>query len=101
MRNEVLSGGPNLPVTFAGRQLKPLPDLPLKDGLLGVAGPMAIKNRLHLGDVALASSGARMSGSAGMEFIEVALGRQVGYVPICSLGMLQQAWRLRKAWASS
>ncbi|MEI5838952.1 inositol monophosphatase family protein [Lacticaseibacillus rhamnosus] len=80
MRNEVLSGGPNLPVTFAGRQLKPLPDLPLKDGLLGVAGPMAIKNRLHLGDVALASSGARMSGSAGMEFIEVALGRQVGYV---------------------
>ena len=44
---------------------------------MGVAGPMAIKNRLHLGDVALASSGARMSGSAGMEFIEVALGRQV------------------------
>ena len=76
----MLSGGPNLPVTFAGRQLKPLLDLPLKDGLLGVAGPMAIKNRLHLGDVALASSGARMSGSAGMEFIEVALGRQVGYV---------------------
>ena len=80
MRNEVLSGGPMIPVTHAGQQVKVLPDLPLKDGLLGVNGPMTIKNRLHLGDIALTSSGARMSGSAGMEFIEIALGRQIGYV---------------------
>ncbi|MDE3315060.1 inositol monophosphatase family protein [Lacticaseibacillus zeae] len=80
MRNEVLSGGPEMPVTFAGRTLTKLPDLQLKDGLLGVTGPMTIKNRLHLGDIALASSGPRMSGSAGMEFIEIALGRQLGYV---------------------
>jgi len=80
MRNEIIAGGPALPARLNDALLPAVPDLDLADGLLGVNGPMHAKNRLHVGDIAMASSGARMSGSAGMEFMEIALGHQIGYI---------------------
>lgn len=79
-RNEVVTGGPDWPLQLNSRALPQPGDPELPDGLLGVNGPMALHNKLHLGDIALASSGARMSGSAGMEFIAIARGQQLGYV---------------------
>lgn len=80
MRNEVISGGPDLAPNLNGEPLTPPLDRPFEASLVGISGPMAIKNRLHLGELGLASSGVRMSGSAGMEFKSIALGRLGGYV---------------------
>ena len=80
MRNELVTGGPNLPPMLNGQPVSLPLDRLLKDGLLGASGPMTIHNYLNLGDIALASSGARISGSAGMEFKAIALGQLVGYV---------------------
>ncbi|WP_125703182.1 inositol monophosphatase family protein [Lacticaseibacillus daqingensis] len=80
MRDEVITGGPQLPLTQNGVPLPLVPDRALADGLLGVNAPMVINNRFNLGQVALASAGPRMTGSAGMEFLAIAQGQQVGYV---------------------
>ncbi|MFD1392947.1 inositol monophosphatase family protein [Lacticaseibacillus jixianensis] len=80
MRNELVTGGPTLSARLNGQPLPAPADPPLKDGLLGASGPMTIHNYLHLGDAALASSGARISGSAGMEFKAIVQGQLVGYV---------------------
>lgn len=79
-RNELISGGPQLPLQMNGEGIAHPEDVALVDGLLGVNGPMLIHNHLHVADVALASSGARLLGSAGIEFKAVALGQQVGYI---------------------
>ncbi|WP_179395307.1 inositol monophosphatase family protein [Lacticaseibacillus absianus] len=80
MRDELITGGPTLAPTKNGVPLPPVPDRALADGLLGVNAPMVIRNRMHLGEIALASAGPRMTGSAGMEFLAIAQGQQVGYV---------------------
>ncbi|KRN25536.1 inositol monophosphatase family protein [Lacticaseibacillus camelliae] len=80
MRNELVTGGPSLPPALNGQPVSLPLDRLLKDGLLGASGPMTIHNYLNLGDIALASSGARISGSAGMEFKAITLGQLVGYV---------------------
>ncbi|KRK74409.1 inositol monophosphatase family protein [Lacticaseibacillus nasuensis] len=80
MANAVVTGGPDWPLQLNHKALSAPGDPELAAGLLGVNGPMALKNKLHLGDIALASSGARMSGSAGMEFNAIARGQLVGYV---------------------
>lgn len=79
-RNELVAGGPNWPLRMNDQLLAHPQDLALEDGLLGVNGPMLIHDRLHLATVAERSSGARLLGSAGIEFKAVALGQQVGYI---------------------
>jgi len=80
MQNTIVAGGPDFPARVNDVLLPALPDLALADGLIGVNGPMHAHNRMHIADIALASSGARMSGSAGMEFMEIAQNRQLGYI---------------------
>lgn len=79
-RDEVIVGGPDMPLMMNDQPLNHPEDVPLADGLLGVNGPMLINNRLHVAEIALASSGPRLLGSAGIEFKSVALGQQVGYI---------------------
>ncbi|MFD1484285.1 inositol monophosphatase family protein [Lacticaseibacillus baoqingensis] len=79
-RDELITGGPNWPLQLNDRPLPTPADLALADGLIGVNGHMLIRNGVHVADVALKSAGPRLIGSAGMEFIAVALGQQVGYV---------------------
>lgn len=79
-RDELIVGGPDFPLMLNDKPLPHPQDLPLADGLLGVNGPMLINNRLHVADIALASAGPRLLGSAGIEFKSVALGQQVGYI---------------------
>lgn len=80
MRNERVTGGPTVAARLNGVPLAAPADLPLKDGLLGCSGPMIMHNYLNLGDLAQASSGARISGSAGMEFKAIIQSQLVGYV---------------------
>ncbi len=79
-RDELVTGGPHAPLRLNNVVIAQPEDVTLADGLLGVNGPMLIHNHLHVADVALASSGARLLGSAGIEFKAVALGQQVGYI---------------------
>ncbi|MFD1319375.1 inositol monophosphatase family protein [Loigolactobacillus zhaoyuanensis] len=80
MTDELLWGGPEIGLHL-NEKVQPLPlDQPLAAGLFGVNGPMFAYNHEHVRDIAFASSGARILGSAGLEFQQVILGRQVGYI---------------------
>ncbi|WP_262314524.1 inositol monophosphatase family protein [Lacticaseibacillus parakribbianus] len=80
MADRLITGGPAWPVAVNGVPQPAPRDLPLAAGLLGVNSRMAIHNQSHLGELALASAGARMIGSAGMTFAAITMGQQVGYV---------------------
>ncbi|WP_225047341.1 inositol monophosphatase family protein [Lacticaseibacillus kribbianus] len=80
MADRLLAGGPDFAPRLNGVPLPRPADLPLEDGLLGVNSRMTIHNQQHLGDLALASAGARMIGSAGMTFTALCLGQLIGYV---------------------
>ncbi|MFD1432580.1 inositol monophosphatase family protein [Lacticaseibacillus yichunensis] len=80
MRNEVLTGGPTVAPKRNGRRL-PLPkDHELKDGLMGASGPLLIHNKLNVQVINEASSGTRITGSAGIEFKAIIEGQQIGYI---------------------
>lgn len=80
MRAELVAGGPNFPPQLNGKQMALPADLPLADTLIGVNGPMLMHNYLHVADIVEASSGGRMSGSAGMEFKAITQGQLIGYI---------------------
>ncbi|WP_412990426.1 inositol monophosphatase family protein [Pediococcus siamensis] len=80
MRNIIYGGGPQLGVFANERQLKAPANLALRDGLLGVSGPMLVHDKYHLQAIDAASSGVRIIGSAGIEFIQVLMGKQNGYI---------------------
>ncbi|GEN96055.1 inositol monophosphatase family protein [Pediococcus ethanolidurans] len=80
MRNRIYGGGPSLGVFTQDNELTKPTNLHLRDGLLGVSGPMLIHDKYHLQAIDEASSGVRIIGSAGIEFIQVLKGKQNGYI---------------------
>ncbi|GEL13315.1 myo-inositol-1(or 4)-monophosphatase [Lapidilactobacillus concavus DSM 17758] len=80
MGEQLIVGGPETGVTLNGRPLAPLADRPLADGLIGVNGGMFASNENQLQQLGRASSGVRITGSAGIEFIQLLTGQQIGYV---------------------
>lgn len=80
MQDELLWGGPSVGLHVNQQKITGPANQPLAAGLLGVNGPMFALNREHVRDIAFASSGARIIGSAGLEFQRVIRGRQVGYI---------------------
>lgn len=80
MRDIIYGGGPQLGVFNQSGQLPKPANISLKDGLLGVSGPMLIHDKYHLQAIDEASSGVRIIGSAGIEFIQVLTGKQNGYI---------------------
>ncbi len=73
-------GGHDLGVYCDDKQLPVPENIPLKDGLLGVNGPMLMSNYRNLQEVVKQSAGARIYGSAGIEYIHVLKGQCVGYL---------------------
>ncbi|GAW63807.1 myo-inositol-1(or 4)-monophosphatase [Ligilactobacillus acidipiscis DSM 15836] len=73
-------GGPGIGVYCNKEQLPAPKNIQLKDGLLGVNGPMMLTNYHNLQEVIRKSAGARIYGSAGIEFIHVLTGQCVGYL---------------------
>ncbi|WP_283678845.1 inositol monophosphatase family protein [Lentilactobacillus sp. Marseille-Q4993] len=80
INNELVSGGPSVGVTINGHRMEEVPDTPLKDGLIGLSGPMVLNDNYHMQEIAHTSMGMRIYGSAGIEMISVFKGEQVGYI---------------------
>lgn len=78
--DQLYHGGPEVGVYCNQQKLMPPPDNHLADGLLGVGGVMLIHNAYGLQQIALASHGVRIYGSAGMQIIRVLKGQSVAYV---------------------
>ncbi|KRK35135.1 inositol monophosphatase family protein [Loigolactobacillus bifermentans] len=78
-RQRFVHGGPSMGAYLNQFRIAPVTPRPLADGLFGVNGPMFAKNRYHVQDMALASLGTRVLGSAGLEFQQVVLGNSIGY----------------------
>ncbi|MCH4171058.1 MAG: inositol monophosphatase family protein [Lactobacillus sp.] len=73
-------GGPELGVYKNELALPKPKNLNLADGLLGVSGPLLRKDVRHMATAVGQSSGARIIGSAGIEFTKVLQGIENGYV---------------------
>lgn len=78
--NRLLSGGPKIGVFDNGQPLTPVADTSLKDGLIGLSGPMVLNNEFNMVDIAEKSLGMRIYGSAGIDIISVLRGELVGYI---------------------
>lgn len=78
-QDQFVYGGRGLGVFINQERLKNPEDVQLADGLLGVNAYMYKKNLLHVQEAGDASCGVRVSGCAGLEFISVLTGQQVGY----------------------
>ncbi|KJU73409.1 fructose 1,6-bisphosphatase [Pediococcus damnosus LMG 28219] len=76
----IYGGGPEIGVFTQSHELKAPANLTLREGLLGVSGPMLVHDCYNLQAIDEASSGVRILGSAGMEFIQVLTGKQNGYI---------------------
>lgn len=80
MNDEMFWGGPELGA-FKNDTILPKPkNMALSEGLLGMSGPLLVDNVKNVGAAVTASSGARIIGSAGMEFTKVIQGVQNGYI---------------------
>ena len=81
MRDVLLHGGPGIGVVYKNQDvINPPANLSLEESLIGLSGPMLVNNAYHFQDVEKRTLGARVIGSAGIEFIRVLLGKQIGYV---------------------
>ncbi|MDN2452470.1 inositol monophosphatase family protein [Lactobacillus sp. UCMA15818] len=73
-------GGPDIGVFCNNNKMRAPDNVFLKDGLIGIGAPYLIHNFFNLQAVALASSGTRIYGSAGIQIIHVIEGKCAGYV---------------------
>ncbi|MGX5377156.1 inositol monophosphatase family protein [Ligilactobacillus sp. LYQ135] len=73
-------GGASMGVYKNYEKLKVPANKSLADGLLGIGLPMLIHDEFHPFEIARKASGIRMYGSAGIEFIHVLTGKNIGYM---------------------
>lgn len=79
-RNHVYHGGCQLGVWRDDQSMETPQNVGLRDHLIGISGPLLIKNQFDLQRVAHESLGTRIYGSAGIEFIKVIEGQLGGYI---------------------
>lgn len=80
MNDDLYSGGPQLGV-FKNEQRLPAPaNLGLADGLIGISGPLILRNQFNMQIVAEKSAGVRAYGSAGIEISHILSGKLNGYI---------------------
>lgn len=80
MRNRLIWGGPEIGLYYNGHPLKPLQDNELKDSLVAINWKMFADNDSNVKTLAWGSCGVRIQSCAGMEFIQLLLGKQSVYV---------------------
>lgn len=93
MAHQLLVGGPQTAVTLNGRTLSQLGTPTLASGLIGINSSLFAQDAYHLQKLIEASSGARMTGSAGIEFMQVIMKEQIGYISQLS------PWDVAAGWA--
>ncbi|ETA74878.1 inositol monophosphatase family protein [Ligilactobacillus equi] len=81
VNDKLLSGGPALGGVFCnGEKITAPADLPLSEGLFGGSWPMVINNYHGVQAAIKQSSGLRIYGSAGIEYLHVILGQCICYL---------------------
>lgn len=97
MAQRLVVGGPQTGVMLNGRPLSKRPNLDIKDGLIGVNSRMLSENINQVTDLIRLSSGARITGSAGVEFSQVIMGKQIGYISNLSPWDVAAGWAIASA----
>lgn len=80
MGNRFLWGGKEVGVFLNEEPITIPTNLTLSEGLLGMNGVMYGKNAYNTQIMGERSMGVRMSGCAGLELMDIALGKRIGYV---------------------
>lgn len=80
MQNDLFWGGPEIGVFCNEDRLQKPPDRNLRNGLVEISMPFLVHNYRSLQRVALESSGVRIYGSAGIQFIHVLQGKCAAYL---------------------
>lgn len=80
MAEEFVWGGRGIGAYIGEKKVEKLQDVALSDGLLGINAYMYLHNKQHAQEIGEASSGVRMYGCAGIEFIQIIKGNQIGYI---------------------
>lgn len=79
MNDSLLAGGPNLPVTHNNRIVTPFEDKPMSQTLIGTNSGMFASNYYGIKDLAKATLGVRVIGSAGISAFRVLTGSLLAY----------------------
>lgn len=80
MKDEFLYGGSKTGVFCNGKRVMAPEDKTLAAGLVGMNHVMYQRNDYHVQEIGDIAMGVRMSGCAGYELIDLALGRRVAYI---------------------
>ena len=81
MNHRLLHGGVAVnQVYLNSKPLSAPKNTELADGLIGLSGPMLVNDDYHFQTIEKNSLGTRVIGSAGIEFMRVIMGFQVGYI---------------------
>lgn len=81
MNNVLYHGGPQLGGVWANERPVSAPaDIALADGLIGASGPLVIHDVAHMQKIVHDSAGMRISGSAGIEMLNIMKGETLGYI---------------------
>lgn len=80
MADNLLWGGPEVGVHYNEGKIRSVPNLPLSEGLVGFNSAIYRRNAYRAHQIGDESLGVRMSGCAGYELMNLALGRRVAYI---------------------
>lgn len=80
IKDEFAYGGADTGVFLNGEVLPPVPNLGLRDGLIGTNSTMFAKDILNTQKIGSEAVGVRIFGCAGLDFLSVLRGKQVAYL---------------------
>ena len=80
MGNHLLWGGPEIGVFYDGKPWHMQKDLSLEDGLISFNSMIFRENLLKSHELSERALGVRMTGCAGLEMMDIALGKRVAYI---------------------
>lgn len=81
MRDDLYWGGPKVSGVYHNQQqLQPPENKQLEEGLLGVGMPVYTNNYHYTKDIGVRTMGVRVLGCAGLDFIAILKGTQIGYL---------------------
>ncbi|MGH1647221.1 inositol monophosphatase family protein [Enterococcus gilvus] len=85
MRDELFWGGPKVGKVFFNKKEIDAPEnTSLRAGLIGMNAALYRKNAFHAQEIGLESMGIRVLGCAGLDFIAILKGTQIGYISMLS-----------------
>ncbi|WP_029327087.1 inositol monophosphatase family protein [Fructilactobacillus fructivorans] len=80
INDKLYHGGPDIGIYVNSESMNPPANNSLEDGLIGMSGPLIIRDVHHMQEIAEASSGYRIYGSAGIEIAAAISGKTIGYI---------------------